>query len=135
MPLSFGVSADAKDSNKTCHSYAGSLGIERDYYLKDDEILKKLSLLMNHVACLVVGKTEDEAAALAKQVVAVETQLAAALDKVARRDLPSDTIQTDQLRVLPKAFLAKYFNAIGAEGIESVVITDLGYFSAGSSVE
>ena len=60
--------------------YAGSLGIERDYYLKDDEDSKKIkSAYEAHVARMFgfVGKTEDEAAALAKQVVAVQTQLAA----------------------------------------------------------
>ena len=136
--FSFGVSADAKDSNKNVPQlYAGSLGIERDYYLKDDEDSKKIkSAYEAHVARMFgfVGKTEDEAAALAKQVVAVETQLAAArLDKVARRD-PAKRYNpktTDQLGSITKSIAwPNYFNAIGAEGIESVVITDLGYFSA-----
>ena len=39
----FGVSADAKDSNKNvAQLYPGALGIERDYYLKDDEDSKKI---------------------------------------------------------------------------------------------
>ena len=41
--FSFGVSADAKDSNKNLPQlYPGSLGIERDYYLKDDADSKKI---------------------------------------------------------------------------------------------
>ena len=80
----------------------------------------------------IVGKTEDEAVALAKQVVAVE-QLSIRLDKVARRD-PAKRYNpktTDQLGSITKSIAwPNYFNAIEAEGIESVVITDLGYFSA-----
>ena len=81
-----------------------------------------------------VGKTAEEAAALAQQVVAVETQLAAArLDKVARRD-PAKRYNpktTEELGEIAKSIAwPSYFNAIGAKGIESVVITDLGYFSA-----
>ena len=136
--FSFGVSADAKDSNKNVPQlYAGALGIERDYYLKDDEDSKKIKAAYEeHVARMFgfVGKTAEEAAALAQQVVAVETQLAAArLDKVARRD-PAKRYNpktTEELGEIAKSITwTSYFNAIGATGIESVVITDLGYFSA-----
>ena len=136
--FSFGVSADAKDSNKNVPQlYAGALGIERDYYLKDDEYSKKIKAAYEeHVARMFgfVGKTAEEAAALAQQVVAVETQLAAArLDKVARRD-PAKRYNpktTEELGEIAKSIAwPSYFNAIGAKGIESVVITDLGYFSA-----
>ena len=135
--FSFGVSADAKDSNKNVPQlYAGALGIERDYYLKDDEDSKKIKAAYEeHVARMFgfVGKTAEEAAALAQQVVAVETQLAAArLDKVARRD-PAKRYNpktTEELGEIAKSIAwSSYFNAIGATGIESVVITDLGYFS------
>ncbi len=40
--LGFYVSSDAKDSNTNVpHMYPGPLGIERDYYLKDDDDSKK----------------------------------------------------------------------------------------------
>ena len=113
------------------------MGIERDYYLKDDEDSKKIKAAYEeHVARMFgfVGKTAEEAAALAQQVVAVETQLAAArLDKVARRD-PAKRYNpktTEELGEIAKSIAwPNYFNAIGAKGIESIVITDLGYFSA-----
>ena len=136
--FSFGVSADAKDSNKNVPQlYAGALGIERDYYLKEDEDSKKIKAAYEkHVARMFgfVGKTTEEAVTLAEQVVAVETQLAAArLDKVARRD-PAKRYNpktTEELGEIAKSITwPSYFNAIGAKGIESVVITDLGYFSA-----
>ena len=136
--FSFGVSADAKDSNKNVPQlYPGSLGIERDYYLKDDEDSKKIkAAYIKHVASMFgfIGKTAEEASALADQVVDVETQLAAArLDKVARRD-PAKRYNPKSTEEISKITTSitwpKYFSAIGAEGIDTVVLTDLGYFTS-----
>ena len=136
--FSFGVSADAKDSNKNVPQlYPGSLGIERDYYLKDDEDSKMIkAAYIKHVARMFgfIGKTAEEASALADQVVKVETQLAAArLDKVARRD-PAKRYNPKSTEELSKISTSitwpKYFSAIGAEGIDTVVLTDLGYFTS-----
>ncbi|MEL0274513.1 MAG: M13 family metallopeptidase [Flavobacteriaceae bacterium] len=136
--FSFGISADAKDSNKNVpQPYPGSLGIERDYYLQDDEDSKKIkAAYIKHVARMFgfIGKTAVEASALADQVVKVETQLAAArLDKVARRDPAKryNPKSTEELGKITTCIVwPKYFSAIGAEGIDTVVLTDLGYFSA-----
>ncbi len=136
--FSFGVSADAKDSNKNVPQlYPGSLGIERDYYLKDDADSKKIkAAYIKHVARMFgfIGMTAEEASALADQVVNVETQLAAArLDKVARRD-PAKRYNPKSTEELSKISTSitwpKYFSAIGAEGIDTVVLTDLGYFTS-----
>jgi predicted metalloendopeptidase len=136
--FSFGVSVDAKDSNKNLPQlYPGSLGIERDYYLKDDADSKKIKeAYMRHVARMFgfIGKTTEQASALADQVVKVETQLAAArLDKVARRD-PAKRYNPKSTEELSKINTSitwpKYFSTIGADGIDTVVLTDLGYFSA-----
>ena len=136
--FSFGISADAKDSNKNVPQlYPGSLGIERDYYLKDDEDSKKIkAAYREHVARMFgfIGKTAEEASALADQVVNVEAQLAAArLDKVARRDPAKryNPKSTEELSEITTSIAwPKYFSAIGAEGIDTVVLTDLGYFSS-----
>lgn len=136
--FSFGVSADAKDSNKNVPQlYPGSLGVERDYYLKDDADSKKIKAsYIKHVARMFgfIGKTVEEASALADQVVKVETQLAAVrLDKVARRD-PAKRYNHKSTEELSKITTSitwpKYFSAIGAEGIDTVVLTDLGYFTS-----
>lgn len=136
--FSFGVSADAKDSNKNVPQlYPGSLGIERDYYLKDDEDSKKIkTAYLAHVTRMFgfIGKSAEEASAIADQVIKVETQLAAArLDKVARRD-PAKRYNPRTTKELSKITTSitwpKYFSAIGVEGIEEIVLTDLGYFSA-----
>ena len=136
--FSFGVSADAKDSNKNVPQlYPGSLGVERDYYLKDDADSKKIkAAYIKHVARMFgfIGKTAEEASALADQVVKVETQLAAVrLDKIARRD-PAKRYNHKSTEELSKITTSitwpKYFSAIGAEGIDTVVLTDLGYFTS-----
>ncbi len=136
--FSFGVSADAKDSNKNVPQlYPGSLGIERDYYLKDDEDSKKIKkAYREHIARMFgfIGKTAEEASALAAQVIQVETQLAAArLDKVSRRD-PAKRYNPKTTQELGEIATSitwpKYFSGIGVEGIDTVVLTDLGYFSA-----
>lgn len=134
----FGVSADAKDSNKNvAQLYPGALGIERDYYLKDDEDSKKIkTAYQKHVARMFgfIGKTTEEAETLAAEVVAVETQLAnARMDKVERRN-PAKRYNprtTDELgNIAQQIDWPAYLAGIGTEGVENLVITDLGFFSS-----
>lgn len=134
----FGVSADAKDSNKNvAQLYPGALGIERDYYLKDDEDSKKIkTAYQKHVARMFgfIGKTAEEAETLAAEVVAVETQLAnARMDKVERRN-PAKRYNprtTDELGNIAKQIdWPAYLAGIGTEGVENLVVTDLGFFSS-----
>lgn len=133
----FYVSADAKDSNKNVGQlYPGALGIERDYYLKEDEDSKKIKAQYEtHVGRMFgfIGKNEEEAKALASQVVAVETSIAAArMDKVERRDPAKryNPKNIEEMQALAtKVNWGKYFGGIGAEGLENVIVTDLGYFS------
>ena len=134
----FYVSSDAKDSNKNApHIYAGPLGIERDYYVKDDEDSKKVKVQYEtHVARMFgfLGSDETEAAALAATVVAMETQMAAArLDKVERRD-PAKRYNPTAMKGLQSMVSSvkwdAYFKGIGAEGLDEIIVTDLGYFTA-----
>ena len=134
----FYVSSDAKDSDKNVpHVYAGPLGIERDYYVKDDEDSKKVKAQYEtHVARMLgfLGTDETESAALAATVVALETQMAAArLDKVERRD-PAKRYNPTAMEGLQSLVSSvnwnAYFNGIGAKGLEEIIVTDLGYFTA-----
>ena len=134
----FGVSADAKDSNKNvAQLYPGALGIERDYYLKDDEDSKKIkTAYQKHVARMFgfIGKTAEEAETLAAEVVAIESQLAnARMDKVERRN-PAKRYNprtTDELgNIAQQIDWPAYLAGIGTEGVENLVVTDLGFFSS-----
>ena len=134
----FGVSADAKDSNKNvAQLYPGALGIERDYYLKEDEDSKKIKTAYEkHVARMFgfLGKTAEEAKVLAQEVIAVEAQLATArMDKVERRN-PAKRYNprtTDEMGGIAKQIdWPAYFAGIGTEGVDNLVVTDLGFFSS-----
>ena len=134
----FGVSADAKDSNKNvAQLYPGALGIERDYYLKEDEDSKKIkNAYEKHVARMFgfLGKTAEEAKVLAQEVIAVEAQLATArMDKVERRN-PAKRYNprtTDEMGSIAKQIdWPAYFAGIGTEGVDNLVVTDLGFFSS-----
>ena len=134
----FGVSADAKDSNKNvAQLYPGALGIERDYYLKDDEDSKKIkTAYQKHVARMFgfIGKTAEEAETLAAEVIAIESQLAnARMDKVERRN-PAKRYNprtTDELgNIAQQIDWPAYLAGIGTEGVENLVVTDLGFFSS-----
>ncbi|MEJ6557306.1 MAG: M13 family metallopeptidase, partial [Flavobacteriaceae bacterium] len=134
----FGVSADAKDSNKNvAQLYPGALGIERDYYLKEDEDSKKIKTAYEkHVARMFgfLGKTAEEAKVLAQEVIAVEAQLATArMDKVERRN-PAKRYNprtTDEMGSIAKQIdWPAYLAGIGTEGVDNLVVTDLGFFSS-----
>ena len=134
----FGVSADAKDSNKNvAQLYPGALGIERDYYLKEDEDSKKIKTAYEkHVARMFgfLGKTAEEAKDLAQEVIAVEAQLATArMDKVERRN-PAKRYNprtTDEMGSIAKQIdWPAYLAGIGTEGVDNLVVTDLGFFSS-----
>ena len=112
-------------------------GIERDYYVKDDEDSKKVKAQYEtHVARMFgfLGSDETESAALAATVVAMETQMAAArLDKVERRD-PAKRYNPTAMKGLQSLVSSvkwnAYFKGIGAEGLDEIIVTDLGYFTA-----
>lgn len=134
----FGVSADAKDSNKNvAQLYPGALGVERDYYLKEDEDSKKIKTAYEkHVAQMFgfLGKTAEEAKVLAQEVVALEAQLATArMDKVERRN-PAKRYNprtTDEMGSIAKQIdWPAYLAGIGTEGVDNLVVTDLGFFSS-----
>ena len=135
--LGFYVSSDAKDSNTNVpHMYPGPLGIERDYYLKDDDDSKKIMEQYEaHVARMFDFLDLEKTTELAATVVAMETQMAAArMDKVESRD-PAKRYNPRSIESLQLLISTinwdSYFNGIGAESLDQdVIITDLGYFKS-----
>ncbi len=136
--VGFYVFSDAKDSNKSApHVSPGPLGIERDYYLKDDEDSKKIKEQYEaHVATMFgfLGEDEESAKNLAATVVALEAKMAGArMDKVERRD-PAKRYNPRSIEELQEMAPAinwnAYFNGIGAEGLSEIIVTDKGYYEA-----
>ena len=87
-----GSNPDLNDSSmNTAWVFPAGLGLQRDYYLDNDEKTKEIrSQYVDHVARMLqyINYSEADAKAAAKKILAMETQLAEPrLDKVASRDI------------------------------------------------
>ncbi|MEL4308837.1 M13 family metallopeptidase [Joostella sp. CR20] len=132
----FGVGADSKDSNKNVAALgSGRLGLpDRDYYIEDDADSKEIrEKYVAHVTRMLqfVGYSEEEAAAQASAILALETKLAETmLDKVQRRD-PNTTYNptavNDLQKMVPSFDWKAYFKAIGAATVDTIDISQVAY--------
>ncbi|WP_335966857.1 M13 family metallopeptidase [Galbibacter sp. PAP.153] len=134
--FSFGVGADAKDSNKNRAGLgAGRLGLpDRDYYLEEDEATKEIrEKYVAHITKMLqfIGYNETEAAKQANQILAFETQLAKTmLDKVERRDPKTTynpTAVADLQKMVPSIDWKAYLGTIGASVVDTVDISQVAY--------
>ncbi len=128
----FGSEPDAKDSRtEIAGTDQGGLGLpDRDYYLKDDA--KSVELRNQYVGHMtkmfaLLGEPPDKAAADAKTVLNLETELAkASMDRVERRD-PTKVyhkMTTAQLQELSPAFTWKeYFANIDTPSFSSLNVS------------
>ena len=87
-----GANADLNDSStNTAWVYPGGLGLQRDYYVDQDEKTKEIrQQYVAHVARMFefINYSKEDAQAAAEKVLALETQLATPrLDKVQSRDI------------------------------------------------
>ena len=87
-----GANADLNDSStNTAWVYPGGLGLQRDYYVDQDDKTKEIrQQYVAHVARMFefINYSKDDAQAAAEKVLALETQLATPrLDKVQSRDI------------------------------------------------
>ena len=87
-----GANPDLSDSSmNTAWVYPGGLGLQRDYYVDQDEKTKEIrGQYVDHIARMFgfINYAEEDARAAAEKILALETQLAQPrLDKVASRDI------------------------------------------------
>ncbi|HZP48069.1 MAG TPA: M13 family metallopeptidase [Vicinamibacterales bacterium] len=135
----FGSEADFKDASlEMAIADQGGMGLpERDYYLRDDE--KSVALrkqYVEHVGKMLAlaGASQDQAAANALTVMALETTLAkGALDVTTRRD-PNKIyhkLTPQELQALTPQFQWQtYFQGIGAPPIYALNVTEPDFFKA-----
>ncbi|GAA4235453.1 M13 family metallopeptidase [Postechiella marina] len=134
----FRVSSDPKNSNRNIGFLSGgSVGLpDRDYYVKDDADSKtKREKYTAHIARMLqfIGKSKADANKEAQQVLAFETRLAEAkMDKVERRDArkrynPRSISQVQNM--VPAVNWSRFLNGIGVKQIDTVIVSDLGYFN------
>ncbi len=135
----FGVGADSKNSNiNVGYLGGGGLGLpDRDYYVKDDEdSVEKRAEYVKHVARMLqmLGDTEEDAIAEADKILRFETRLAKAqMDKVDRRDpikRYNPHSMEDLEKLVPAIDWPNYFEGIGAKGMDTVIVGDVGYMTA-----
>lgn len=141
--FSFSSSQDAKDSTQVIAQVdQGGLGLpDRDYYTKEDDQSKELrAKYVAHIAKMfqLLGEPEEKAAAAAKAVMAIETELAkGALDNVSRRD-PQKTyhkMTVAELKSLcPFLDWPKFFAALKTPSIQSLNVAEPVFFRTVESV-
>ena len=130
------VGADLKDSNmNTAYLGTSRLGLpDRDYYLRDDADSKeKREKYVAHITRMLqyLGDTEEEAAQQAETILAFETTLAEPrMDKVERRDARkryNPTSVEDLQKMVPQINWERYFEGIGAKGIDTIIVSEVNY--------
>lgn len=133
----FDVDADQKDSlNQIAQVYQGGLGLpDRDYYMKDDDRSKTLrAQYEEHVTKMftLFGDAPETAAANAKTVFAIETELAkASKTRVELRDPEANYNRMtvpDLVKLAPGFDWAAYFAALGAKEPGNIDVSQPEFF-------
>ncbi len=135
----FSVQADRKDSNiNAAYLYPSGLGLpDRDYYVADDSDSKeKREKYKAYIAEMLqyLDYSEEEAKKEAETILAFETGLAEPqLDKVERRDARktyNPMAVAELQKTVPAMQWDKYFEGIGAEDLDTIIVSQPGYMKA-----
>ncbi|MEE9406749.1 MAG: M13 family metallopeptidase [Polaribacter sp.] len=136
----FGVFNDLKNSSQYAgYMSGGSLGLSRDYYV-DAKVKDKLVKYQEFVAKILQEFGDDEATAIknAGTIVAFETSLAEPMmTKEEGRDIRKlyNPMTIAELQKLSPAIdWAAHLKGVGVKDLETVIVTDLGYFKAMSEI-
>ena len=132
-----GVMADLADSDRNAMYWGqGGLGLgDRDYYLDDTEraaaIRQAYSTCLTSLARL-AGYTEDDAARLAANTMALETELAKAqMTRTEMRNIEAlynPTPVAELAARYPNIDLQKFFAIQGLEGVDTIIVEQPAYF-------
>jgi putative endopeptidase len=134
-----GANPDLNDSSiNTAWVFTGGLGLQRDYYLDQDEKTKEIrGKYVNHVARMLqyINYSEADAKAAATKILALETQLAEPrLDKVASRDIRNfnnPTALTDLQDMAPAINWQKLMTDMGIDKkVDTLLVMQPKYMKA-----
>ncbi|MCF1194085.1 M13 family metallopeptidase [Mangrovimonas futianensis] len=136
--LGFGVGSHPKNSDiNAAYLGNGSLGLSRDYYVDQDEDTKqKRELYKAHIATMMKYLGVDDATATqkAENILAFETRLAEPrMTKEERRDARKryNPKSLEGLKEMtPSIDWNTYFQGIGVQSVDTVIVSDPGYFKA-----
>lgn len=131
------VTTDRKQSDKTAmHVGQGGLGLpNRDYYVKEDSKSNEIKQqYVTFVADMLgfIGYEQEQAQSAAQEIMKLESELAqASMDNVERRN-PEKTYNKFAIQALdrhtPNFNWTAYFNQIGVEGVDSVIVGQPEFF-------
>ena len=132
------VDRDQRNSsvNAVSFSQSGLSLPDRDYYVKIDPRSEELrSDFVSHVGKMMelMGESKDKAASTAKTIMALETRMANAfMTRLEKRD-PQKTYNkmaiSDLEKAMPAIKWSAYFQEIGFEGLDSVIVDDPSYLT------
>jgi putative endopeptidase len=136
--LGFGVGSHPKNSNINAGYLGnGQLGLSRDYYVdQDDDTKEKREKYRNHIVRMLryIGDSEEDAKVNAKAVLAFETRMAeSSMTKEDRRDARkrfNPKSMSDLSNLVPTINWKNYFEGIGVKEIDTIIVSDPGYFKA-----
>ncbi|APD05733.1 endothelin-converting enzyme [Flavobacteriaceae bacterium UJ101] len=133
-PLGYYVYADMNNSSmNTIYLNAGDLGLDQDYYQKDDA-KDKVEKYQKYVASMLqnLGEPEKEATEEAGKIVAFEKALAQnmiPIEKSRDNELTNNPYKVADLKKLtPSIDWKAFFANSGIENVEGLIVTDLEYF-------
>ena len=114
---------------------------DRDYYIKDDpKMVEMRKNLVDYITTVykLAGQTPDEAAASAKTVLRIETELAqAAMDRTLRRDPKTQDhkmSREDAIKLAPNFYLNTYFEETDAPHFTELNVDNPDFFKQVSTV-
>lgn len=134
-----GANPDLNDSSmNTAWVFPGGLGLQRDYYLDQDEKTKEIrGKYVDHIARMLqyVNYSETDARKAAERILELETQLAEPrLDKVASRDIRNfnnPTSLTDLQAMAPSIDWQKFMIDMGIEKkVDTLLVMQPKYMKA-----
>ncbi len=134
----FGVSSHPKNSNMNAgYLGGGQLGLSRDYYVdQDDDTKEKREKYKQHIVRMLqyIGDSEEEAKVNAETVLTFETRMAEPrMTKEDRRDARkryNPKSMSDLSKLVPEINWNNYFKGIGVKQLDTVIVSDPGYFKA-----
>ena len=133
-----GVGSHPKNSNINAgYLSGGTIGVSRDYYVdEDDDTKAKMEKYRSHVARMMqyLGESEEESKVSADNILAFEKRLAEPrMTKEDRRDARkrfNPKSMADLNEMTPSINWRAYFDGIGATSLDTVIVSDPGYFVA-----
>lgn len=131
------VNTDLKKSNEVAlYLNPGGLGLpERDYYTKTDDKSKETrEKYVAHIGRILTLGEDPAKGAAAKNIMAIETTLAnGTMTKEERRNPDkryNKRAVADMGKMVPSIDWKQYLSDLGISGIDSVIVSDVGYMSA-----